>query len=455
MMLRPAAAVATALLLLAGCGGNDDNTSDSSSGDSATPVGRTPAVTPATVDPPKGFVPVSAFGVERNLKDNKDTVSAGMVGQTALNAGVTGITGRNITAEGKSWTVPAAAAGITTSDLTTPMTVRLDGKDVVAIAYVQAGEATGQVLFQWIDPADGSKVAEVTADLGTLLGRGHRGNRVQSQAYDAATGQIAISVTPGSDATEAKAGDFTVYADPKTRKASVIPFVTPGGVLNGVVAGIRNTTAGDTLVLINGATARITKTMRARFEYLRPAGSGAKHAVFQGTEIVELQALVYRTTLLSVDLVSGSIERIKSPITGLAGFTCLGDQAAAIVCTGSQDLRPTEILGIDDTTGKKRWGFTDKQGVVPRVTAAFHGVLYAQNRAKPVLLDGATGKYLPAGTPTLPPSTSASEALSLYDNTIQSPTAVTSYGAAYLQAATGTAGYDFETILIALRPTGA
>ncbi len=73
------------------------------------------------------------------------------------------------------------------------------------------------MLFQWIDPAYGTKVAEVTADLAKLLGRGHRGNRVLRQAYDAATGQIAIGVTPGSDATEAKAGNFTVYADPKTR----------------------------------------------------------------------------------------------------------------------------------------------------------------------------------------------------------------------------------------------
>ncbi len=452
MMLQTAAAkavatVATAMVLLGGCGGNDEDRSS----DGATPVPSTPA----TFDPPKGFVPVSAFGVERNVKDNQDTVSAGMVGQTALSAGITGITGRNITAGGKSWTLPAAAAGITTSAVTTPTAVRLNGKDVVAIAYVQADKAKGQVLFQWIDPADGTKVAEVTADLAKLIGRGHRGNRVLRQAYDAATGQIAIGVTPGSNVTEAKAGNFTVYADPKTRKSSVIPFVTPGGVRNGVVAGIRETASDDTLVLANGATARITKRIPVGFEFLQPVGGGAKHAVFQGVELVESPAYAYRTTLLSVDLVSGSIERIKSPMTGVSGFTCLGDRAEVIVCHGSEDLRPTQILAVDDTTGKKIWGFTEKQRVVPRVTAAFHGVVYAQNRAKPVLLDAATGMYVRTSTPTPPPSTAVSGALSLFDNPMQSPTAVTPYGAVYLQPATGTANYDFETILIALRATGS
>jgi hypothetical protein len=452
MMLQTAAAkavatAAMAMVLLGGCGGKDDDSSDSGPGDGATPVPSTPAA----FDPPKGFVPVSAFGVARNLKDNQDTVSAGMVGQTALSAGNTGITGRVITAEGKSWTVPAAA-GITTSAATTPTAVRLNGKDVVAIAYVQANKAKGQVLFQWIDPADGTKVAEVTADLGKLLGRGHRGNRVQRQAYDVSTGQIAIGVTPGSDATEAKAGNFTVYADPKTRKASVIPFVTPGGVRNGVVAGIRKTASGDTLVLANGATARITKRIPAGFEYLQPVGGGAKRAVFEGVELVESPAYAYRTTLLAVDLVSGSVERIKSPMTGLSGFTCLGDRAEVIVCHGSEDLRPTQLLALDDTTGKKIWGFTEKQRVVPRVTAAFHGVVYAQNGAKPVLLDAATGMYVSTSTPTPPRSTAA---LSLFDNAVQSPTAVTPYGGVYLQPATGTANYDFETILIALRPTGS
>lgn len=452
MKLRSAAARAVAItaavmVLLSGCGGDDDSGSDAGPGDDGTAAKTTSAGAPARFDPPKGFVPTAAIGIDRNLKDNQDTVSAGMVGQTALSAGLTGLIGRSMAADGKTWTVPATTAGLTTSAVSTPMSVQVAGRDVVAIAYVQSGKGKGQVLFQWLDPADGTKVAEVIADLTTVLGRGQRGNRLQRQTYDATTGQIAIGVTPGSDAAEARAGDFTVYADPTTRKSAVIPFVVPGGVRNGVVAGVRS---DRTLVMADGATARITKSIPHRFESVWPVGSGLRHAVFMGIEIVESPSRQYSATLLSVDLASGSIVSIKSSMPGLSGFSCLGDRAGTIACNGSQDLRKTEILGIDDTTGRKVWGFTEKQGAVPRVTAAFHGVAYAQNGAKPVLLDIATGKYLPTGAPTTPPS---STSLSLYDNAVQSPTAVTPYGGVYLQPATGTDSFDFQAVLIALKPT--
>jgi hypothetical protein len=232
----------------------------------------------------------------------------------------------------------------------------------------------------------------------------------------------------------------------------VIPFVVPGGVLNGVVTGVRKT-ASDTIVLADGATGKITKQIRIGLEYVRPAGSGTKRALFDGTESVDSPTRAYRTTLLSVDLVSGSIERLTSPMIHWTGYTCFGDQAGLIVCNGSQDLRTTEILGIDDRTGKRIWSYTEKQRVVPRVTAAFHGVVYAQIAAQPVLLDARTGKALPGATPTPSAVTSAGSALSLFDNKLQSPTAITPYGGIYLQDATGVAGYDFERILIALEPT--
>ncbi|WP_433163468.1 hypothetical protein [Kribbella sp. CA-247076] len=287
----------------------------------------------------------------------------------------------------------------------------------------------------------------MTADLSTALGRGQRGNRVLRQVYDASTGQLAIGVSPGSDAAEARAGDFTVYVDPTTRKSSVIPFVVPGGVRNSVIAGVG---PGNALVVVNGAKARITKRLPTRVESVWPVGSGARHAVFQGSEIVRKPAYQYRDTLLSVDLVSGAVVPIVSPHIGPWGFTCLGDRAGGIVCNGSEDLRMTEILGIDDATGRKIWGFTEQQGAVPRITAAFHGVVYAQNGAKPVLLDISTGKYLS----TSAPSSALSSSLELFDNAVQSPTAVTPYGGVYLQPATGTASYDNEAILVALRPTG-
>ena len=109
-MLRPTAAkavatAATALVLLTACGGNNDKGSFSEGGDTTASTPSTPGV--ASFDPPKAFVTSSAFGVERTKKDNQRTFKAGMVGQTTLIAGLEGISGRNIAAQGQAWFYPA------------------------------------------------------------------------------------------------------------------------------------------------------------------------------------------------------------------------------------------------------------------------------------------------------------------------------------------------------------
>ncbi|MFE7275953.1 hypothetical protein [Streptomyces sp. NPDC057623] len=176
MMQRPMAVVgiAAAVVLLAGCSGSDDK-SDSKTESSGSATPSAPAA--VSFDPPKEFAAMSAFGVARTDKDNQYTLQSGMVGQTSLIAGLTGVTGRDIAAKGEPWTFPSAAASTTeTLSVTAPMGVKLDGKDVVAIAYVQndkgngTQKAKGQVVFQWLDATDGKKVAEVTADPGSANG---------------------------------------------------------------------------------------------------------------------------------------------------------------------------------------------------------------------------------------------------------------------------------------------
>ncbi len=494
-MLRPTTAkavatAATALVLLAGCGGSDDNT-DAKSGDG----GETPASTPSapevpSFDPPKGFVAASAFGVERTPKDSDYTLSAGMVGQTSLLAGLTGVTGRNIAAQGDPWNVPSAEASTTeTIDLTTPMGVQLDGKDVVAIAYIQndKGNGTqktkGQVLVQWLDAADGKKVAEVAVDLTPVLGPGEGGDDVVSQAYDATTGQVAIGVSPGSEAAAKKAGTFTVYADPKTQKSSVIPFVSAAGVLNGVVAGAKGRNqegaADGTIVLADGATGKVTKQYPTKQNYLRPAGSGTKRAYLTGSSYVSSKGGsledVYNNALYSVDLATGAVVPLKAAYTeDSMSYKCFGDKANAVVCTGSDNNKKLEILGLDDSTGKKTWGYTSESAsrIIPEVTTAFHGIVYADTEAQPVLMDAATGEDVKTGSPTPSDSTSPAESstpsdnpsssqgsdpgsasgsdMSLYDGKPKSPDAVSQYGGAYL---TSTGKSSYIAVLIALAPT--
>jgi hypothetical protein len=503
-MLRPLAATAAAtaaVVLLAACGAKDDKKSDAKSeggGASSASTPSAPAV--ASFDPPKALLPVSAFGVQRSDKDNEYSLSAGMVGQTSLISGKSGITGRNIAAQGEPWTVPTTSVETTTTlGVSTPMPVQLDGKDVVAIAYVQTDKgngtqkAKGLVLFRWIDATDGKVVAEVPVDLTPALGPGLGGDNVVSQAYDAATGQIAVGVGADGGAAAKKAGEiFTVYADPKTKKSSVIPKMAAAGVLNGVVAGaIGSNEEGaqdGTIAIADAAGGKITKQIPTRQNYLKPAGAGVKRAYFYGNSYVVPHKYDgrFQNVLYSVDLVSGAM--VQTPMmdsqTGGSSFNCLGDEANAVVCTdGADGGKANEIVGFDDTTGKKAWGYNDKSAsrIVPAVTAAFHGIIYAQTEAQPVLMDAATGNDVPTsgstpststtpgstpsdgGTPTesstpsqdpgsqsKDPGSANGSDFSLFNQKPQSPTAVTKYGAAYLQPSND---LDYQTVLIALKPT--
>jgi hypothetical protein len=147
---------------------------------------------------------------------------------------------------------------------------------------------------------------------------------------------------------------------------------------------------------------------------------------------------------------------------------------SSIVCTEVLPTGPKEILGFDDNTGKKAWGFTSESGarVVPRVTAAFHGVVYVQTEKQPVLLDAKTGEDLPSASTSGSPSASSSDSpsagdtpsdtksaggsdMSLYSGKLGSPGAVSPYGGVYGQLPQG-GGYgsgDLQAILIYLKPT--
>jgi hypothetical protein len=506
-MQRPTAkAVATGaalLILLAGCGGKDDSKGSDAPKSGDTPA--TPAPPPvASFDPPKGFTPASAFGVLRNDKENQYTLKAGMVGQTSLVSANSGLTGRNIAAQHEPWSVPSSETPdtIVTTAHTTPMPVQVDGKDVVAIAYLQKNEGGGtqkvhgQILIQWLDAADGTKVGEVTVDLSQQLGPGGSAENVVSQAFDQATGQLALAFDSIGDGAAKKVGDyFTLFADPKTQRAGLIPNFIGGAVLNGKLVG----TPGDTtsakpehsIVFADGASAKVTKKVSTKEENLKVAGSGTKHVYLTASTYAGEKGYdsVYNNAVYSVDIATEAVVQTKS-LLGTKDrdyFVCRGDRAAGVVCNTGQNEGTEEIIGFDDNTGKKVWGYTKASAsrVVPSVTAAFHGVVYGYAGDQTVMLnisdgqdiprpagsmpsatdtpsDGTTSSGSPSSTPsdsssagpgTNDPSSAFASDMSLYDPHlgVPSPTAVTQYGAAYLQ---GTSGNDFErmSILIALKP---
>ncbi|MGW6201414.1 hypothetical protein ACWF0M_35070 [Kribbella sp. NPDC055110] len=497
-------AVTAALILVAGCGGNDKKSESGSQNNGGTstnsPTPSAPAV--PSFDPPKAFAAAAAYPVaDYKGRDTYDEAKPGMVGQVALFANYRGITAHDVADPSKAWEIKSTAAETTTvSDASAPVAVKVDGKDVALVAYAEADKGGGTqkpqglVLIQWIDVATGQKLAEVSAPVSTVDGTGAVASgtpSLQNVEYDPETGQVAIGVTPIMGRLTGDVRTAAVYADPSTKKATVVPGVLPGAVHGGVVAVARDESkenANDAAVLlVDGASGKVTKQVPLKQGSLTPLAGGAKHGFFFGTVYAEA-SMSEVGSLYSVDLSTGAV--VKS-VPGLAardsgGYDCQWDQASSVVCRERQPTGPQEILGFDDETGKKAWGYTSESGgrVVPNVTAAFHGVVYVQTEKQAVLLDAKTGQDLPSGSASGTPSASSSDSpssgdtpsdsespssgdtpsngsssgggdMSLYNGTPSSPAAVSPYGGVYRQQPKGS-GYgsdDLQAVLVYLKPT--
>ncbi|MDX6238188.1 MAG: hypothetical protein QOG10_3003 [Kribbellaceae bacterium] len=508
-MLRQLFAAAAAVVLLAGCSGGD-NQSDSQSGDggkSSASTPPTPAV--ASFDPPKAFTAVSAIGQPKGPGLSAFNIKAGMVGPAAVFVSPNGISGWNVAGQAAPWNIPAQdVPTTTTASATDPMAVQLNGKEVIAVAFDQRAQGSGtqkarhQINFQWIDPVEGKSLAQVIVDLTPALGPDQGGNRITSQVFDAATGQVAISMSPASDALAKKAGSFTVYADPTTKKGTVVPFLRAGGLLNGVLTGVKGTNQEGSkdlsIALVDAVSGTVKKNTPIAMDYLDTLGSGPKHAYVYGDRYVSAPPGKieghYNNSLYSVDLTSGALQEAKGkPVPDdNTSYACWSDQASAFVCNGKSANETVEIFGMDDKTGKKAWGYTKQSSsrVVPEITTAFHGLVYVQAETIPVLLDATTGQDVPTPSPTpaggatptggatstdgssptdgstptdgTSPTAGSSSSpgagsgdgsgLSLYDGTRMSPVMVSQYGGAHLQEP---GQYDFgnETILVVLKAT--
>jgi len=505
MVLRPLVAATAAVVLLAGCsGGGEDKKSGSEPGGDNSSSSPTTPPTPEvpSFDPPKGLTPVAAYGIpiDQETRTEDRTLTAGMVGQTTFVAGKIGVTGRHIAGQRDPFSVPSTdkPATITTNDHSEVMPVQLDGKDVAVIAYTQTDKGNGtqkaksQVVIQWLDATDGKKVAEVLVDLSAKFGPGTGAAGVSDQLFDTATGQVALGLqADGPDAAKSGSNGFTVFADPKTQKATIVSFVRPAGLLNGTVAGAKGRNqegAHDgTVVIFDGASGKVSKQIPTKMDYLSPAAGGTKHAYLNGSSYVpnsKSLKYTYDSGLYVVDIATGTlVGQVKSTLGTESAhtFNCLADQASAVVCSTGENMGTEEIVGIDDTTGKKAWGYNKSSAsrVVPLVTGAFHGVVYGHAQEQPVMLDAKTGADIPqpstapsetpsasttptddggvtppTGTPSQDAGTMLGSDMSQFNPKLgtPSPTAITKYGATYLQNDKAD-NYDVDKILIAMKPT--
>lgn len=501
MVLRTLVTATAAVVLLAGCSGGDDKSSESKdSGNNQTPsTPSAPAVTP--YDPPKAFQANYAYSLPEVKGRSSFKPEVAMVGMTAVANSLRGVDGQSVAGPAKPWQTLATEktdGSVVINDASAPVAVQLDGKPAVAVAYYQRVKGAGtakpgvSVLFRWLDPADGKLLSEATFDVTTLLGddevnSGLPGGFTHLTA-DPATGQLAAGVAPTS-MIGAKSGIVTVIADPATKKAVALPFTAPVTLSKGVLVatqGKENTRR--TVSLVDAATGRVTKSnLLPGLENLTATGAdGSKYAYLYGLKydksLTENVGYLY-----AVDPATGAVVQTKSGLketSYLGRFVCQADGQKTVVCTADQ-VATGEIIGFDDTTGKKTWGFTgDSAGrVVPVVTAAFHGMVYATANQKPILLNALTGQDVPAPTPTIPtgpdtggptPGETPSEDPTPTDGStdgstpsgdssgapvvaqpaykLQSPTSVSEYGGVYL--AEPELGDDFSGTLQILKAVG-
>jgi hypothetical protein len=415
-MLRQVFTVAAVVVLIAGC--SDGNKPVSKTGDGQ-PSATTPtAPTLTAYDPPKAFTATAALPQGTVPKHPTFKPKAGMVGQTVVVADLRGLYGQNVANQGAPWQLPSTeVTTVETLDATAPMSVRLNGKDAIAVAYYQRVQGSGtnkakvQVVFQWADPTDGKAMAAATINVTPTIGEDELTAGLSasftSETVDAATGQVAVGLSPLS-LMGAKSGIFTVFGDPATKKTATLPFVEPAGVANGIVVGAKGRELNSrSLAVVDATTGAVKKTGLTGLDALHPAGFGPKHAYLSAEKYIPATKNEilghYVNSIYAIDPATGAAVQTLSVVKDAqeALFTCWGDSKNSVVCT-SHARGQAEIIGIDDTTGKKTWGYTEKSGsrVVPKITAAFHGLVYAQAEAGPALLDATTGHDVPSPTPT-------------------------------------------------------
>ncbi|MBP2353532.1 hypothetical protein JOF29_004642 [Kribbella aluminosa] len=492
-------AVTAALILLAGCGGDkkSGSGSDNNSGQSTTSASPTAPSVP-TFDPPKAFAIGAAYPVLKTTQYSYTGAAMALVGKVAVAGTIQSLAGHDVTDPSKSWSVQAAPASTTkVNRAVQPKAVKVDGKDVAVVVYSETDKGNGTqkpqglVVIQWIDVSTGDKLAETstkTTDDEPSLG---------NVAYDVDSGQVAI-VTSGKGPSP----DVTVFADPATKKATLVPGISPAAVHGGVIAGAKSakTDRSDdaAMVLADGPSGKITKQLAPLQTMFKPLLGTGKHAYFYGMKYVNYDAGTETSAIYAVDLSTGAVVATPPPpakdSTQAGGWSCFWDQATAVACTGktgSNNNGTDTIIGFDDATGKKTWGFSNDSGNrnVPDVTAAFHGVLYAKTEAQPVLMDAKTGADLPSAAPSGSPSASDSPStgdtpsggdspsvgatpsdgstpsdsrtsgngdLALWDGSLASPESVSQYGAVYKQQPHGdySVTNELDSVCVFIKATG-
>lgn len=187
----------------------------------------------------------------------------------------------------------------------------------------------------------GKKIAEVSTPVSTVQGEGDGAigsPGLANTVVDPETGQVAVGVIAAGSVT-VKRIDLTVFADPKTQKSTIIPGMDPAAVHNGVVAGAKGTQSDNstdgTILVVDGASGKVTKQLPLKQAVLQPLADTAKHAYFYGMRYIDYGQGTKAEAIFAVDLSTGALVQVALPDKDNASYDCIADQATSVVCSSS------------------------------------------------------------------------------------------------------------------------
>lgn len=369
--------------LVAACGGSDQPDSDRPGSGAGPGPGASASAAPVAV---KSFDPPLKFGAKVG-----DALAGGegqgkwavrLEGTTAYASSDDEVRAVGALDGKKLWSVkpqgqPAPDTDSGTSAVASPTLVQIDGKPAVLAAFA--------VIVPGSGTTPGRGVIELTAVAADS------GSRLWTATVDRPDGRhTGDPVLLGSDGTTAviRLGNEATFGVALATRQAVWTAKGFFGdfVDRGIVVGRGEGAGASGLAIADGKEAW---TYRGSVTEAEAVGAG----------LFTVAASEPTTRTRSAALLDVSTGR---PPTGLdekslgelTGLSCEHDQRSTVVCSAADKRFQKRVFALDTTTFKQLWVIdgNDTSRLLPRVTSAWHGAVYADTSNGPVVLDTLTGK---------------------------------------------------------------
>jgi outer membrane protein assembly factor BamB len=296
---------------------------------------------------------------------------------------VTGGDGEATDADGERWVAP-------------PVLTTVGTKELVVSAFAAGA------------PGSGRRVRIVAVDTGSRTEDWNRSLTPRGAPAAARTMRVRV-VGAGGDAlvlTVSGDGVTDTYAVdlPEGQVRWRMPGFEASTVAGSVVVGLSSPLATESGVVAKGSSGgeeqRVRGVSLTRGKYLwtaAHAGYGLKVQGAGDTYVVVTRPTGVATGLFAL-LRTSDGSQVRSWRGKDFGQSCHFDGSGITVCAGTD---PQTVVAIDGATGKILWQLPDSSAEVsgsapevPRVTTAWHGVVYGLRDDKAVVLDARDGHFL-------------------------------------------------------------